>query len=167
MPYLKKIAPACFFLICCYCVQAQSSLATAQLKSLRGAVVSFASVAPRDTLVLVCLWSTNSDVSIDELNAINKKYEKGKASAPFRLLAISVDEGKSANRVKATANMNDWKFDVLTDINGDLKNALNAGNPPQSMIIRNQKVIYQQAGYEAGTEDYLLEKIRSLASGHQ
>lgn len=163
----KKPAAAIALLFLCSCLHAQSPLANAQLKPMRGNLASFSSVTEKDTLILICFWATTSETSINELNAINTKYEKWKKAVSFRLLAVAVDEDKSANRVKATANMNEWKFDVFTDINGELKRALNVSGPPQSMILRKEKVIYQQSGYDAGTEDYLFQKIQSLAAGHQ
>jgi peroxiredoxin len=164
---LKKPAATILLLFFGCCLQAQSPLAAAQLKTMRGNLASFSSITEKDSLILICFWATSSEVSINELNAINAKYEKWKKAAPFRLLAVAVDEGKSANRVKATANMNEWKFDVFTDINGELKKALNVSGPPQAMILRKEKVIYQQSGYEAGTEDYLFQKIQSIAAGRQ
>jgi hypothetical protein len=165
MSHSKKIAAFVCFLSFFSFAQAQSSLATAQLKNLKGTLASFSSITQKDSLILVCFWATTSDASINELNAINAKYEKWRAAAAFRLLAVAVDEGKASNRVKAMVNMNEWKFDVFTDINGDLKKALNASDPPQAMIIQKGKVIYQQAGYESGTENYLFQKIQSLAAG--
>jgi cytochrome c biogenesis protein CcmG/thiol:disulfide interchange protein DsbE len=165
MRTLVKSSAITYCLIISFYARAQSSLASAQLKTLRGTIVSFSSATQKDSLVLVCFWATTSDVSITELNAINSKYEKWKGSLSFKLMAVAVDEGKDANRVRGMVNMNEWKFDVYTDIKGDLRSALNSNNLPQAMIIKNNKVIYQQSGYEAGTEDYLFQKMRTIAQG--
>jgi hypothetical protein len=79
-------------------------------------------------------------------------------------MAVSIDEGKIANRVRPTAIQNGWTFNVFIDINGDLRKALNSSNLPQSFIIKNGKVVYQQSGYDAGTENYLFQKIVQFAS---
>ena len=159
----KKIASIiCCILIFC-CTRAQTTLSAAQIKTTRGTVIPFSTAVQKDSLVLVCFWATTSDVSINELNAINAKYEKWKQALSFKLMAVAVDEGKLANRVKALANMNDWKFDVYTDINGELRAALHSGNLPQSLILKNNQVIYELSGYEPGTEDYLYRKLREIA----
>jgi len=146
-------------------VDAQSDLSTAMLKPLRGNLVSFSSVTQKDSVVLVCFWASTSDISVDELNAINANYEKWKSSIHFKMLAVSVDEGKSVSRVRPTVNMNGWVFDVYTDINGDLQKALNSNNLPQSMIIKNGKVLYRQSGFQKGTENYLFQKIIAISEG--
>jgi cytochrome c biogenesis protein CcmG/thiol:disulfide interchange protein DsbE len=137
----------------------------AQLKNLHGKMVSFSTVTQKDSLVLVCFWSAASEASITELNAINAKYESWKESGLFRFMAISIDEGKAANRIRPMVNENGWLFDVYADINGDLRKALKSNNLPQSMIIRRGKVIYEQSGYEVGSENYLFQKIQTIASG--
>lgn len=165
MRYLRKpIFVLLLIFSVCY-AHAQSPVYAAKLKTLHGTMVPFSSAMQKDSLILVCFWSTSSDMSINELNAINAEYEKWKGAVSFRLIAVSVDEGKDANKVRPTANMNEWKFDVYTDIDGDLRKALDSNNLPQAMIIKKDKVIYQQSGYEPGSEKYLFEKIKIIAAG--
>src|SRR5579859_4724595 len=104
---------------------AQAPLDSVQLKPLRGAAVSFSSLIKKDkdSVILICFWSVNSEVSISELNAINAQYEKRKQSLPFHLLAICADAGNLLNRMRPTANQNNWTFDVYGDMNGDLQEA--------------------------------------------
>jgi cytochrome c biogenesis protein CcmG/thiol:disulfide interchange protein DsbE len=143
-------------------MQAQEGIGGSMLKTLRGKMVTYASLTVKDSVVLVCLWSTQSEESIAELNAINAKYENWKSSLPFTLLAVSVDEN-NANRVKPTVNMNGWTFGVYIDESGDLRRALNAGSIPQSMILRGGRLIYKQSGYESGSEKYLFQKMLEIA----
>jgi cytochrome c biogenesis protein CcmG/thiol:disulfide interchange protein DsbE len=146
-------------------LSAQNDLSSSMLKTLKGATASFASLTKTDSMILVCFWASTSDASIDELNAINANYEKWKSDLHFKLMAVSVDEGKNANRVRPTVNMNGWTFDVYTDINGDLQKALNSNNLPQSVIIKKDKVLYLQSGYQRGSEIYLFEKLREFSAG--
>jgi len=74
-------------------------------------------------------------------------------------MAVSIDDGKVANRVRPTALGNGWTFSIFIDINGDLRKALGSSNLPQSFVVKNGKVVYQQSGYESGTENYLFQKI--------
>lgn len=126
---------------------------------MRGAVAPLSSFAQKDSLILICFWSINSDESINELNAINSQYDNWKEAIKFKLMAVSIDEGKIATRVRPTVIGNGWTFNVFIDINGDLRKALNSSNLPQSFVIKNGKVVYQQSGYDAGTENYLFQKI--------
>ena len=57
-----------------------------------------------------------------------------------------------------------WGFDVLLDVNGDLKRAMNVSNPPHTFLIDgNGKIVYQHTGYFEGAEDDLYEEILKIA----
>lgn len=144
-------------------LKAQPELASAQLRNLHGKIQSYSTITQKDSLVLICFWSTNSEPSVSALNAINSNYERWQAAVNFRLMIVSIDEGKALSKVRPMVNMNEWTFDVYTDIKGDLRKALDANNLPESMIIKNGKLVYQQSGYESGSENYLFQKILTLS----
>lgn len=159
MPNYKKKIFISFFLAASFFSGAQTTLSSVMLKPMRGAVAPFSSFTQKDSLILICFWSVNSDETINELNAINTNYDNWKETVKFKLMAVSIDEGKIANRVRPTVIGNGWTFTVFIDINGDLRKTLSSSNLPQSFIIKNGKVVYQQSGYDVGTENYLFQKI--------
>lgn len=158
---IKTIWIFCLVL-CSLKTAAQDSLLLARLKSLQGKIAPFSSFAKKDSLFLVCFWSVNSEECITELNSINANLEKWQALTPFRFFAVSVDEGKSASKMRPIYNMNGWTFESYTDLYGDLRRALNSNNLPQSMIIYKNEVIYEQSGWTEGTENYLIQRLVSL-----
>jgi hypothetical protein len=141
---------------------AQDSLQQARLKSLQGKIATFSTFAKKDSLFLICFWSITSDESITELNSINANLEKWQSIKPFRFFAVSVDEGKTANRIRSTYNMNEWTFEVYSDPYGDLRRALHSNNLPQSMIVYRNDIIYEQSGWTTGTENYLIQRLFSM-----
>jgi len=145
-------------------VHAQAPLDSVQLKNVKGKMVSYSSLTSRSPLVMVCFWSVNSESSISELTAINQRYAKLKQPPPFTLLAICVDEGNLVNHMRNTALQNDWTFDVYADVDAGLQHALHFTNAPQSLIINKGEIVYQQSGFEPGSENYLFSKIQSLAT---
>ncbi len=159
MHLFKKIIFCCCFIIANHPLHAQTALSDAVLKPMRGKPAPFSSFTQKDSLILVCFWSVNSDESVNELNAINPHVQDWKDAVKFKLMAVSVEEGKLADRVRPTAIMNGWTFEVFVDINGDLRKALNSTNLPQSFIIKNGKIVYRQSGFESGTENYLFQKV--------
>jgi hypothetical protein len=165
MPHYKKIILQGICILAVFFAQAQSGLPAAMLKSMRGKTASFSSLTQKDSLILVCFWSVNADETINELNAINAQYDKWKETVKFKFMAVSVDEGKTANRVRPAVIGNEWTFDAFVDINGDLRKALNSNNLPQAFIIKNGKIVYQQSGYEPGTENYLFQKLAHAVNG--
>jgi hypothetical protein len=142
--------------------EGQDSLQQARLKSLQGKIAPFSAFAKKDSLFLICFWSALSEESITELNSINANLEQWQKMKSFRFMAISVDEGKTANRMRPTYNMNGWTFEVYADIYGDLRRALHSDNFPQSMIVYKNDIIYEQSGWTAGTENYLIQRLLSM-----
>ena len=142
---------------------AQSSPDSIQLKTVKGKLVSYASVTGGSQLLLICFWSVNSEASIDELNALNTQYAKYKKPLPFTLLGICIDEGNLINRMRPMALQNDWVFDVYADIDGALQKQLHFTQPPQAFIVQKGQVVFEQSGFSSGSESYLLSKLQSLS----
>jgi hypothetical protein len=140
----------------------QDSLQQARLKTLQGKIVSFSTVSKKDSLFLICFFSMNSEETITELNTINANLVNWQSIKPFRFLAVSVDEGVAANKLRPVYNMNEWKFEAYDDLYGDLRRALHSNNFPQSLIIYKNDIIYQQSGWTAGTENYLIQQLISI-----
>ena len=141
---------------------AQGSIQEAKIKSLQGKIAPFSVFAKKDSLFLICFWSVSSDESITELNSINANLEHWQSLLSFRFMAVSVDEGKLANRLRPVYNQNSWTFEAYSDPYGDLRKALHSNNLPQSMIVYNNEIIYEQSGWTGGTENYLIQKLLSM-----
>jgi hypothetical protein len=141
---------------------AQGSIQEAKIKSLQGKIAPFSVFAKKDSLFLICFWSVSSDESITELNSINVNLEHWQSLLPFRFMAVSVDEGKLANRLRPVYNQNSWTFEAYSDPYGDLRKALHSNNLPQSMIVYKNDIIYEQSGWTGGTENYLIQKLLSM-----
>jgi hypothetical protein len=158
---MKTIVVFCFVLFSLG-ARSQDSLQLARLRSLQNKNGSFASFAKKDSLILICFWATSSEESISELNTINVNLENWQKIKPFRFMAVSTDDGKTAGRMRPIYNMNGWTFDSYADIDGDLRRALHSNNLPQSMILYKGQIIYEQNGWTAGSENYLLQRILSV-----
>ena len=143
-------------------LRAQPPASAAMLKPVRGPLVSFGSLTPGDTLILVCFWSAASDAGIEALDAINAQYAGWKKRARFRMLAVAEDEGRGSGRIRGLKSEHGWTFDVYEDINGELRAAAHIRNLPSSVIITGGKVVYQMKGFEKGAEAYLFDKILAM-----
>jgi len=150
------------FVLSSLAASAQESIQEAKIKSLQGKIAPFSVFAKKDSLFLICFWSLSSDESITELNSINANLEHWQTLLPFRFMAVSVDEGKLANRLRPVYNQNSWTFEAYSDLNGELRKAMHSNNLPQSMILYKNEIIYQQSGWTAGTENYLIQKLLSM-----
>jgi cytochrome c biogenesis protein CcmG, thiol:disulfide interchange protein DsbE len=141
---------------------AQNNLPTVKVKTLKGSDVSFNTLSiNNDTAIIVSFWATWCIPCITELETMFDEYDVRQKETPFKLVAISVDDSRTVNRVRPFVAGRGWTFDVFLDTNNDLKRALNINNVPHVMIIKNGKIIYQQSGYAPGNEEILYEKLKS------
>jgi hypothetical protein len=60
-------------------------------------------------------------------------------------------------------NGKNWDYTILLDTNNDFKRALNASSIPLTIIVRNNKIVYEHSGYSPGAELELYEKIKTLS----
>src|SRR5450432_3007644 len=104
-----------------FAASGQDSLQHAKIKSLQGKIAPFSVFAKKDSLFLFCFWSVSSDESIAELNSINAKLEQWQQLTSFRFMAVSIDEGKAANRLRPVYNQNGWTFEAYADLYGELR----------------------------------------------
>lgn len=142
----------------------QESLPTVKLKSVSGKLVNIAEMAAntKDTVIVISFWATWCVPCITELENINDTYSEKQAIKPFKFIGVSIDDSRTSQRVKPFIKGKGWQFDVLLDVNSELKRALNVTDVPHVLIIKNGKVVYRHTGYIAGEEDNLFDKIKSL-----
>lgn len=151
-------------LACLYQTKAQQAFPSITIKSVNGSDVDFSTLISqtKDTAIIVSFWATWCMPCNQELDNINDQYKERQADKPFKLLAISIDDARTVQRVKPFVKGKGWLFDVYLDQNNDLKRALNVNDVPQVIVIKNNKVVYQHTGYVTGNEDEMFDKIKSL-----
>ena len=160
---LARLFISLLLVILCLKSSSQNQLPSVKIKSLGGKEVSFETLfAESDMPVVVSLWATWCVPCIQELETINDQLAERQKERNFKFIAISVDDTRTAAKVKSFITGRGWSFDCYLDINSDLKRALNISDIPHLLLIKNGIIIYQHNGYVAGNEEELFEKIKSL-----
>ena len=70
-----------------------------QLKSPDGNIFNTAELLNNEKPVLICLWETICKASLNELDAISEKYADWKKETGVRVIAVSIDNSRSSQRV--------------------------------------------------------------------
>jgi peroxiredoxin len=115
---------------------------------------------------IISFWATWCKPCISELNAIQDEYETWQKDTKVKLIAISIDDSRSSDRVNGFVKTRGWDFEVFIDLNGDANRAfgVNSVVPYTFILDKDKKIVYTHTSYLAGDEDKYLEIITQIAN---
>lgn len=145
-------------------VSASAQLPSVKLENRKGEVVNTSSLIDGKTPMIISFWAVTCKPCIQELNAINDAMPDWLDEADFRVVAISTDDSRFAAQARALVEGHGWNdFTVLFDKNKEFMRAMNVSYTPQVFVVdKKGKVVYSHTGYTAGSEQELIDVIKSL-----
>ncbi|NUM31166.1 MAG: TlpA family protein disulfide reductase [Bacteroidetes bacterium] len=142
-----------------------NSLPQITVKDIDGKSVNFAQSITPGQITIVSFWATWCKPCLQELVNIDNLYEDWQKKYNVKLIAVSIDDSRTAPKVKPLVTSKNWTYEILIDINSDLKRAMNVTNPPTLFLIdKNGKIVFTHTGYIEGDENELEKKIAELTS---
>ena len=141
---------------------AQEQLPNTTLKTLSGANTTLTEIAAIDDLIVVSLWATWCVPCKNELDAVAEVYDDWVSETGIKYYAVSIDDSRTAKRVRPMINGKGWEFEILLDENSDLKRAFGVSTVPYTVIIKSGEIVFKHTGYTPGFEDELYDQIVAL-----
>ncbi|MBO7101698.1 MAG: TlpA family protein disulfide reductase [Bacteroidales bacterium] len=134
------------------------------LKDLEGQTVQSSVIQNNGKPIILSFWATWCKPCNRELDAIREVYDEWQEQTGVKLVAISIDDARSAARVRPWVDGHDWAYEVYMDQNKDFARAMNVGaDVPHTFIINGEgEIVWQHKGYQDGGEEELIEKVREL-----
>ncbi len=129
------------------------------IMDMKGNKVAFKDIIKSDKPIIVDFWATWCAPCINELDTISELYPDWQDETGVKLIAISLDDERTARRIKPLVNGKAWDYEIYRDFNLDLKRAFNFSAPPFLVIIKNGKIVYTHSGFTPGNEDKIYEII--------
>ncbi len=159
----KRLFFTLIFSLFAISVSAQNALPDVELTNIEGAKVNISDYAKNGKITVFSFWATWCSPCKKELNNIAEVYEDWQEEYDMELVAISIDDQRNASKIKPYVNGQAWEYEVLLDVNEDLKRYLNFQTVPYTFVLdQNGEVVYKHTGYVEGDEYILEDKLIEL-----
>jgi peroxiredoxin len=138
------------------------------IKTLDGKTIETSVIKNDGKPIIISFWATWCKPCNRELNAIKEVYNEWQEETGVKLVAISIDDTRSASKVKPHVDGNGWEYEVYLDQNQDFKRAMNVVNVPHTFLINgNGEIVWQHTSYVDGSEEELFELVKKVANGEE
>jgi len=137
-------------------------VASVKLMDMEGNEVNTAELG-FDGPVVISFWAIWCSPCKKELNTIHELYIDWQDETGVNLVAVSIDDERTKNKVPMYVNGRGWDYTVLMDPNGDFKRAMGVNNPPHTFLLDTDgTIVYSHAGFYPGDEEKLYQAILDL-----
>jgi len=167
---MKKSILTLAFVLIASAVMAQNAKVPENItiKTLDGKTVETSIINNDGKPIIISFWATWCKPCNRELNAIKEVYNEWQEQTGVKLVAISIDDSRSAAKVKPHVDGNGWEYEVYLDQNQDFKRAMNVVNVPHTFLVNGKgEIVWQHTAYVDGSEEELFELVQKIANGEE
>lgn len=138
-------------------------LPSVKLKTIGGQTVDCAEISNDGKPTVIAFFALWCKPCLRELTAISEVYEEWQAETGVKLIAVSIDDSRSTDKVSAEVNARGFVWETLLDTNSDFKRAMNVSIIPHTVIVDgNGDIKWQHSSYTDGGEEEIIKVIREL-----
>ncbi len=141
----------------------EQHLPNVTLTDINGKKINVIDYPKTGKITVLSFWATWCIPCKKELTNIADHYSEWKKKYNLQLIAVSIDDSRSAGKVKPYVDGQRWDYDVLLDVNQDLKRELNIQSVPFTVVVDpGGKVVFTHSGYVEGDEYELEQELEKL-----
>lgn len=141
----------------------EKTLPSVILSDMNGKQVNVSDYGKSGKITVLSFWATWCVPCKKELTNMADLYDEWKKKYNMQMVAISIDDSRNSTKVKPIVDGQRWTYDVLLDVNQDLKRQLNIQSVPFTILVNaSGKMVYSHSGYVDGDEYILEEEMQKL-----
>lgn len=138
-------------------------LPSVTLKTMKGQPVNSAEVSNDGKPIIISFFALWCKPCLRELTAISEVYQDWQAETGVKLIAVSIDDSRSVEKVQAEVSARGFEWEVWLDTNSDLRRAMNVGVIPHVLVLDgNGDIQWQHSSYSDGGEEAIIEQVKKL-----
>ena len=142
---------------------AQKSLPSANVKTLQGQTINVQELGKTGKITVISFWATWCSPCKKELDAIKDYYPEWQEKYNMELVAISVDDARTAAKIPAMIEEKGWEYRILHDANKEFQMAANVASVPYTLLLdQSGNIVFEHVGYTPGDEIELEEQIKAI-----
>ncbi|HMX39305.1 MAG TPA: TlpA disulfide reductase family protein [Saprospiraceae bacterium] len=139
------------------------SLPSANVKTLEGQSLNVQELGKSGKITVISFWATWCSPCKKELDAIKDYYDEWKEKYGVELVAVSVDDARTAAKIPAMVKEKGWEYRILLDSNKEFQQTANVASVPYTILLNaSGNIVFEHTGYTPGDELELEEKIKEL-----
>ena len=139
------------------------SLPSASVKTLEGQAINVQELGKTGKITVISFWATWCSPCKKELDAIKDYYPDWQEAYDMELVAISVDDARTAAKIPAMLQEKGWEYRVLVDSNKEFQQRANVASVPHTILLdQSGNVVFEHVGYNPGDELELEEQIKAI-----
>ena len=143
-----------------------SKVPSIELKDVKGNTINASKITNNGKPVIISFWALWCKPCQKELTAISEVFYDWVKETGVKLYAVSIDDSRSSSKVKPTAEGKGWDFEVLLDVNGDFKRAMNVNMIPHTFILNGKgEIVWQHTSFADGGELELIKVVKRIIAG--
>ena len=140
-------------------------LPSVNIKDMAGNPINTAEVSNEGNPIIISFWATWCKPCKLELNTVAEEYETWQEETGVKLIAVSIDDQKTANSVESVVNAAGWEYDIWMDPNGEFKRALGVNNVPHTFLLDGEgNIVYSHNNFVPGDEEILYEHVKEVSA---
>lgn len=100
---------------------------------------------------------------IQEMKAIADEYDEWQKLTGVRMVAVSIDDARSTDKVSSFVRANGFEWDTLLDSKSEFKRAMGVNQIPHMFLLDGEgNVVWQHTSYSEGVEEEILKQLQKL-----